>query len=294
MAWIKKGPILVPSLAHEDTAVYQPIIRVEGARWRMWYTAGWHHGYGVCYAECNGDPTVAANWVKRPTPICPGIDFTFIAEANGRLHMLYAYDPTPNDLGANIYAAESFDNGETWDFAGGSPLVIPDGPQQLHQVGPVLVNDSSGPDRHLLYSSIASGGAWKMFVAHDYGLGFKRTRIPVDSLSRYPNGATGVTGNVVKIGSEFHAWPHGGPSGNLPSDIRHAKTSNPKLDDGWEFLYDGAIVIGRDGPEWDQAADAFMVENGGKSYMFYDRDNNDTGVAHICVAVHDGPLSTAP
>src|ERR1043165_209537 len=161
MAWNKQPlPILTPTLPHEDTAVFQPHVLVEGNRWRMWYSAGWHHGLSVCYAECNSDPRVAANWVKRPTPVISGADFNFVASVDGRLHLLY--DDTPPALGAKIFAAPSFDNGATFQFTGLSPLVVPDG-VQLHQVAPVLV--VSGGRKHLLYVSAVSGASWQQFIA---------------------------------------------------------------------------------------------------------------------------------
>lgn len=281
--WEKIGAIMTASFADEDGAVYQPQIWERPNRLTMFYSAGWHNGTTIRRADCFGDPRVPANWVKQSAAVLPGCDFSFLAIRDSRPHLLYNY-------ANNIYAAPSFDGGGAFNFSGTSPIIIPDG-AQVHQVAPIFLENAAG--KHLLYTSGMSTGPWQQSLAHDWGCGFIRTRVPVSSL-QIGSGAYGITGRALMIGGECHAWQHNALVGTIPTDIRHFKTADLTLETGWAVLNGGAVVIAHDAPQWDQAADPFPIEWGGMSLMFYSAVNNTSGTSEIHVAVHDGPLSTAP
>lgn len=76
---------------------------------------------------------------------------------------------------------------------------------------------------------------------------------------------------VEKIGGTYHLWFHRAPSGNLPTDIWHAIST-----DLLHWTTDPAPVLKHEGKGWicDQVADPYLLHTPTETLLFFDGDNN--------------------
>jgi sucrose-6-phosphate hydrolase SacC (GH32 family) len=93
---------------------------------------------------------------------------------------------------------------------------------------------------------------------------------------------------LTKIGETYHLWYHGSLIDNLPTQIYHA-TSDDLVT--WRQSSAAPILDRSQSWEVDQVADPSLVEANGRTFLFYDGDDNVGRRAAINVAVADGNLS---
>ena len=292
------GPILTATTPWENSAVYQPWVIYEGnSFFRMWYSAGWDTP-GVGYAECHGDPTVAANWIKPSSTVWwQGVDFNAVIKVNGLYYFFTTYQN-------QIYSAWSDNprrpapwlNTRSILSAGASPAL------DSSICGPSPVID--GDEFDLFYVGApppTSPLTYRQFLARSTSTTMGGNKLvkdqhgPLSTLQISPNGTYNITANIQKVGNNWHAWPHCSLVGVGKSDIYHAYSSD-KIN--WTYLNGGQPAIPRmslwDPSSFDQVADCCVVEcdDLGMSYAFYDAVNNKIGSACIIVSSMAGPLSS--
>ena len=103
---------------------------------------------------------------------------------------------------------------------------------------------------------------------------------------RHSNGMYGGP-SITRVKDVYHLWYHASLSGNLPTDIYHAWSL-----DGRTWQTDSPLPVLARTQSWevDQVADPNVVEIGGRTFLFFDGDDNPGERAAIGLATFDGPL----
>lgn len=287
------NPILLPTQAWEETAVYEPTVIYEDDVFKMWYSGGWANP-GIGYAT-SVDGSV---YTKNVGPVLgqggsgvagPAIR-SHVSKIDGTYWCYYA-DDNPD---ANIKVATSAD-GLAWTV-----------------VGTAIAKDAlAGYDGWANTSTWKEGATWYMLAEGHKTTGFPQWSIflltsadgiawtflnsdsPLTTLRRGTGGMYGGPDMAGKIGSVYHLYYHACPTpdaGN-PTDLFHA-TSTDLIT--WTQTADPVLVHSIHGIEAaDQIADPAVIEVQGRVYLFYDGTYNVGERAGIGVAFYDGALADA-
>jgi hypothetical protein len=293
IAFTGLNPVMLPTQAWEETAVYEPTLIYEDGVFKMWYSGGWDNpalGYatstdGSVFTKHTG-PVLGQGGSSIAGKACR----SNVVKVSGTYYCYYA-DAVPD---ANIKVATSAD-GIAWTAAG----------------TPIAKDALAGYDGWANTFVFKEGATWYMFAEAHAISGFPQWSIfllssadgitwaflnssnPLTTLRRGTGGMYGGPNMAGKLGSVSHLYYHACPTPDLgnPTDIFHA-TSTDLIT--WTQTTDPILVHTINGPEGgDQIADPAVLEVQGRVYMWYDGTYNDGETAGIGVAYYDGALADA-
>lgn len=292
--WVRvPQPFLSPSQAWEEGAIGEVNVILDGSTWKMFYGGGWDNG-ALGYATCTGDPTVGANWTKYASNPTLGQGGSSIAGYAARSTVLklgansyrcFYADANPN---ANIKVSDSTD-GIAW----GTPTTAIASNAVSGVTGwanSTVWTEDGGTNWKMLVDCRTTAPNWGVFYATSTdGHAFTPQGTEITSLKpagtvEYGSCHLPANGPVNGI---YHLWYHAGVGVN--SAICHARATDPA--GPWTISPGRELQPNLGTYERDQAADAFLVENAGRSYMFYSGTNNAGEASYINVAVYQGTLA---
>ena len=295
-------PLISPTVAWEENAVYEPSIRYESGTWKMWYGGGWANG-AIGYATCTGDPTVPGNWTKYASnPVLgqggSGIGgFAVRAEVVKDGSTYYCFYSTAAG-GSDIKVATSSD-GISWTAVGS---VLTSGSYAgTHGYANCTVWKEGSTWKMIVEASVnGSGGSpWSLYYAESSALtsGWSvLSHLSNLTISSYGEGSSSpnfaeIDGvRTTAIGDyPYQLWYHVSATdgSSIVSDMVHGGGSSVAA----------MVPIGTDlqanrgAYERDQAADACVLQVAGTSYLFYSGTDNSTPRSYINVATYAGLLS---
>ena len=292
-SWSRSGsnPILSASAAWEETAVAEVAAVMPGATWRMWYSGGWANpgiGYatssdGIAWAKYGGNPVLGQGGSGLAGPVASARVFL-----NGSTFHLYGSSGSP--LRSTMIHYTSSD-GLAWSPASLTISLPPGcslwGNREIWVEGAtwyMLQEAFAAIWRIYLYTS-ADGATWS--IANG---GAAYGSLSVDGAAagawggpRFASLNGADTPMPKPDGTNYELWYHASPvSGNLPTNIYHATTTN-LFADAW--TWNGPVLTHTgSGFEVDQVAGPVPVTYGGTAYLFYDGDDNPASTAKIGVA----------
>lgn len=275
------NPILSPSVAWEETAVYEPNV-IYDSGWKMWYGGGWGNP-AIGYATSSDGIT----WTKYASNPVLGQGGSGIAGPALRNTVLkvgatyYLYYADANPLG-NIKVATSAD-GIAWTVQGtalaNNAATWATGFQNtavtiLNGVWYMLVDGYNGTTFELAYATSADGLT--------FTLGNSGNQI---SSLQVAAGGTYGSPELLRLGGVWHAWYLAvNGTGNLPTDIYHATSSNLVA---WTRSPTGPVLTHTGiSPEVDQVADPDVIVQSSVAYLYYAAMDNASSAGVICVATN--------
>jgi hypothetical protein len=296
---LPSSPILVPTEAWEQDAVYEPSPILDRGLYRMSYSGGWANGGAVNIAT-SGDGVA---WKKAgPGPALglgeggePGrASRSCLMKVDGRYRLYYA------DQRGDLRLA--FSNDGLIFTRSPKPVVDRNAlPGLLGWANQGFIQ-ARGAWWMLLEAQhyqeegpYARGGDWRLhlFRSADKGLTFvPAQKEAVDSL-QVGYGTWSSPRPLFRLNGKYHAWYHVAESEHLlPSVIWHAVS-----DDLQHWRPDPFRTLGVKGSEMDletadQAADPAMLEINGRVHLYYSVNDNRHGRARIGLAVHEGSLES--
>lgn len=289
--WVRQGAVLLPAVGWEGPGILEPTVIYAGAAdWRMWYRGGGIHqevgaqiGYatsadGITWARSGSNPILGqgiggeANLTIAPSVCMFGSTYyIYYSEiTTGKLKVAYSAD--------GITSLTVADTG----------LALPSG-------SPYFGNNSvwlEGSTYYALVEAyITAAALWKTYLASSSsatsGWTYLNSGNPLTSLS--VGGGFGGPDNHHTINGLDHVWYHAATSGNKPSDLYRAHSSDRI---NWTVVRPApALTHLGSAYEVDQVADPCVLEVSGASYLYYDADDNATGIAAIKLATFAGTLS---
>lgn len=283
------NPILTATVAWEQTAVVEAMVRHEGGTtWKMWYRGGWSNqavGYatstdGIAWTKSGSNPvygqggsSMAGNdggqpWVMK----------------DGSTYYLYA---TNNDV-PRVNVATSSD-GIAWTTQS-STISLP-ASCTLWGNRTVWKEGSAWKMLQEAYHS----SVWNIYLytsSDGFTWSIGNSGSPLSTLQVHAGGAYGgpkfanVSGEVQpKSGGLYQLWYHAANvSANLPTNIYHA--TSPDLITWTISPATPVLTLLGTGFEIDQTAGPDAVMVGTQSYLFYDGDDNASATAAIGVALY--------
>lgn len=285
-------PLLSASQAWEVTAVQEPDVLYDAGTWKMWYTGDWTNA-GMGYATCSGDPTVPANWTKYASNPVLGqggssvagfVSGHNVAKIDGTYYAFY-YDTLG---GGNLKVTTSSD-GIAWDtpttaVASNSTAGI------TGWANSFIWKEGSNWLGILDGRSTDSGTPWVVYnMTSSDGLTWTPgTRLTSLAYAGHPTyGGLSLANAGAKINGRYVAFYHTGSPGFTYSDVVGAWSTDliNWTQTGYILRHSASVY------EIDQVADPYVVEQGGKTYMFTDGVNNPASTSYINVSVYDFPLS---
>lgn len=281
-SWVRSGsnPILSPSEAWEQTAVYEPNVIYDGNIWKMWYSGGWADP-AIGYAES----TDGLTWTKyagNPVLGQGGSGVAGMAVRNnvikvGSTYYCYYADDNPD---ANLKVATSSDGiawtvqgtalaktAASWGSGWANVTVWKEGANWY-----MLAEGRSGSIWEIAYATSSDGLAWTLGNS-----GNQLTTLQVAAGGMYGGPALSI------IGGTYHLWYHAAPGvGTLPTNLYHSSSTNRTT---WATP---TLVLTHTGSgfEVDQVADPSVLVVQGVSYLYYDGDDNGSEAAHILLATY--------
>lgn len=290
----KNNPVLSPENTWDEGANFEPTVLYEDGLWRMYYSgATWDCSIGLAtstdginWNKYSGNPVVGQGHGGKAGTACRNT----IYKENG-IYYAFSDDLTGNGGGGDMYISSSTD-GKTFTTRA-TPIVVPT-PGGYDQGGLansfVLKKDGI---YYLLYEASTNGwGGYEQWAINlatssDMRTWNKYSGNPLSSI-RTAGGMFGGPWVIEKNGTYF-LTTHQSPAGNvLPTPLYlHSSTDLKK----WTVLNDGNPILTKtDNWESDQIADASIVEVNGKTYLYYDGDDNYHGdfKAKIGMASYDG------
>lgn len=284
------NPIVIPDKSWEETAVYEPMVIYEDGMFKMWYGGGWDNP-GVSYAT-SLDGSI---WTKHSTPVI-GQGGSSISGNAARISVTkvgstyYGYYSNGVGSGADLKVVTSL-NGIDWTFAATA--------LSSNVIGGIngWANTTVWKENttwYMLVEGHTTGAIWQMYaLSGTDGLAwtFLNSSNPLTTLQVAGGGMYGGAHMPVptKVGGLYHIFYHASPnSGVLPTNIYYA--TSPDLIT-WTITPTPVLTRSQSHFEMDQVADPCVVEVRGKTYLFYDGDDNPAHFANIGLAIFDGTLS---
>lgn len=280
------NPILVPSLAWEQTSVVEPCVRIEGNAYRMWYTGGWANP-GIGHATNAGDPTDPADWVKAAAPVYGQGGSSWAGNAgqpevfvDGSTYYLYV----SNNAAPAVRIATSSD-GLAWTTQSSS-VTLPSGKTLWgnravwKESGTWYMLQEAGPTAWETYLYTSSDGL--TWTIGNSGNALTTLRKHASGMYGGPNFASHGSVPAPTFSGTYRLWYHASAvSGNTPTDI-YAASSADKIT--WTPGASPVLTHLGSGFEVDQVADPQVVVWMGTAYLFYDGVNNPASQGRIGVA----------
>jgi predicted GH43/DUF377 family glycosyl hydrolase len=288
-----RNPLIMPSQAWEETAVYEPCVMREDGLFKMWYSGGWDNP-AVGYAT---SPVAVSNWTKHTGAII-GQGGSSISGVACRINVIkvagtyYAYYANTIGPSAHLKVATSAD-GIAWTLQGTAVANNAASGFDGWANGSILVE---GGTWHMILEGHATSGSpgWAMFyLTSSDGLTwtFQNSGNPLTSLRVSGGGMYGGP-SLLNIGGIYHLYYHASstPGSNVPTDIYHATSANLI---NWTISGSPTAILTHAGTgiEGDQIADPNVLESEGRVYMFYDGTDNPNESAGIGMALFDGTLA---
>lgn len=302
-------PLLSASQAWEGNAVFEPTVSYESGTWKMWYT-GSYSNPGLGYAENSGDPTDPGDWVKdagNPVLGQGGSGVAGFVSGNnvvkdGSTYYCFYYDASG---GGNLKRSSSADgiswsapstaiannavsgcygwaNSFAWEESGTWYMLVEGSANATPPHGP--------PWAVWLFTASSITGSW---TVQNGGSPLSTLEVSgyTQGYGQGPNFAQidGVT--TPQIGGSYALWCHLSASsgGLIVSNIMHARSANKTT---WTTGGDFDLVADRGTYEKEQAADPYVLQVSGQSYLFYDGVDNVTGESYVNLATYDGTLES--
>jgi hypothetical protein len=282
------NPILSPAKLWEEDAVFEPNVIRTDQGFLMSYTGGWNSSAIGLARSVDG-----IRWSRvDPSPALGqgGGGESGTAQRSSLLKLGNQYRLYYSDGHGDLRLALSLDGDH---FHRENKIVIP------HDAVPGVVLWASQGYYHegstwwaLVDGQYASGVLWRLnlFKSEDDGATFRWMAGPLDSL-RVGYGSYGSPRPLFKLDGLFQVWyliSWNGLRG--PSVLWHATSAdlqhwNP---DPFRTLGIAGSEMGLAQP--DQVADPDILEQDGKTLLYYDADDNSHGSARIGLAVHAGDL----
>ena len=300
--WARVGgganPVLSGGVSWEGDAVYEPTVLVEDDTLYMFYTGGFGvvgAGAAAAIGLATAPITDPTNWTKYASnPVLgkggsgvSGIACRNFVLKHGDLYYMYYADGA--GAGANLKVATSTDK-INWTV-----------------VGTALAYNAQGWMNGVANTSVwvEQGNQWKMMYEAWTGTIWKiGTATSTDGLTFTPNAAnpltdlqvgTGMYGGAYVLPQKFEGnyvlYYHAATSGTLPTRLYRALSDGDDLTSWTQYADNPILTYGVDAFEVDQVADAHVIELLGKSYLFYDGDDNVAETAAIGLLTFDGTLA---
>lgn len=263
------GPLITATEPWEEGALSEPSVSYENGVFQLWYRGGW----GTC-ALGLATSTGGLQWTKNPAnPILRDTCQPEVVKVAGTYYLYYN---TLQQVGSgSLHVATSQDG---VDFVPRPDAILTPGQWDLRFANTTIWVE--GDMWWMLYESSTADGTWKLGLARGTSpFDWIKVAGPLNSLQHF----SGMYGGpwLTKIGRTYHLWYHASTSGNLPTDIYHA-VSDDLIH--WDTVSDDPILP-HSGWEVDQTADPNLVEAAGRTWLFYDGDDNVTARAAIGGAV---------
>lgn len=282
------NPVISPDTSWEETAVFEPSVIYEGGLFKMWYTGGWDHS-AVGYAE-SADGSI---WTKNSSPVLGqgGSGVSGQAVRNNVIKIgstYYCYYVDAIATNANLKVATSSD-GLSWTVVATALAYNVNGAVDGWANTSVWKEGSTW----YMLAEGHSAPIWKTFaLTSSDGLSwtFLNSGNEIISLQVASGGMYGGPNMCGKIGSTYHLYYHAcAISGSLPTSIYHA-TSTDLIN--WTITSGTVLALSGTDFEIDQVADACVIEVSGRTYLFYDGDDNQANCANVGLAIFEGTLSS--
>lgn len=283
--WARQGTVLVAAATWEGLGILEPSVLYESSTFKMWYRGGGLHGPTNAFGYATSSDGLT--WTKGTNPqfgngtggeasnvICPTVVKV------GATYYLYYSRLTDNTL----KVATSSD-GLTWTIQG-TTMAKPAG---FTYWGNTSVWNEGATWKMLVEAYVTAAALWKIhYATSSDGIAWTmgNSGNPLTSLS-----VGGMYGgpNVQTISGVYQCWYHAATSGNLPTDLYRAYSTDAI---NWTVVTPNPLLTHLGSAyEIDQIADPAVVEVGGTSYLFYDADDNTTDIAAIKVATFAGTLA---
>ena len=283
-------PLLQATVAWENSALQEASVIYDEGTWKLWYNGGWATP-GIGYATCSGDPTVPGNWTKYASnPVCGqgGSGISGAAERTNMVKVGSTYNLFYSD-GTNLKLATSSDG-----ISFNTPIQM-------------LAGNAVGWANQWHNSTVWQAGTsdWRMLVE-----GHNVAPPPAWQIS-YAT-ATAISGPWTVQGSgpltslANPLWPFGyshpnylGFFNGLHHIIYHVDAGNysaiylaTSTDlTTWTQSANPVMQANFGTYEAQQCADPWVVEQSGKTFLFYDGVNNTTSTSYINAATYPGTIS---
>lgn len=260
---------------------------IDGSNYVMFYTGGWFSAaMGRATCPLTSDPTVTGNWTKYASnPVLgQGVVDGGAVSGNNVYKIGSTYYCTFYRTGtSSALMISTSSDGITWTtptqaiagnaFAGfqgwANTAVFNDGSWKM-----LVEGHTTGSAWNICYATSANGLAWTVQQVV--------SSLAVSGQTNY--GGPWLANGGNKINGLYHLFYHAGNS-DL-TDIYHARST-----DLVNWTQTGLVLAANLGTyEAQQVADASVIENGGKSYLFYSGVNNNTSVSYINVAAINSGL----
>lgn len=265
--WHKQAqPILVADQAWEQGVISEPTVLHTNNLWRMWYTGGWSES-AIGYAESSDGLT----WTKYGPIVGMGagafagpVGRSSMTQSNGAFYLFFS------DVGDRtaLYASMSQDGRH---FEQPRRILSPSVADTALANSAVWVEDGRW---HMIYESRDTAGLWSMFLAEGDDAFHWRRMGPIQGVSI--GGSSGGP-TITKVDGLYQMWYHAAPSGDLPTDLYHA-TSSDLLH--WTRVADAPVLTRDLAVEVDQVADPWRVEG----RLYYSAMDNVKPAGAIMVA----------
>lgn len=284
------NPVIYPTQTWEQTATYEPSVINDNGTLKMIYTSGWDNAGigmaqstdGITWTKISSGPVVGQG-IAGQTYASRG-DFVKV----GNEYRIYFADKNPD---ANIKLATSTD-GVHFTVQSQNVIGKNDVPGTYGWANTGTYFD--GTNWWMLAEAYIGHDEWwqiHLFKSTDGGYTFQHVAGPITSLQDSPGGMYGGPRAFKKIGDTYHLWYHAGYiTSTLPTAVWHA-TSTDMINwtpDPQPTVSIAESSLGLYSP--DQTADTSMIEFNGKTFLFYDADDNSYGMSRIGVATFNGTL----
>lgn len=287
------NPVLIGTEAWEEDTVLEPNVLHENGIFKLWYRGGgWDTTSSLGYATS----TDGANFTKYSTDPIFGEGFGGYAGSvlcpNIFKHADYYYLYFTDTLlgGGDLYVSRSADGITSWS----APVKILDSATYgfVNQFANSHVWVEEGNQFHMLHEGRLSAGTW--FIMHSTSTDLMSGWAVVSGggLTDLQVAAGGMYGGSAmphppKRNGQYVLYYHAAPgSGNLPTNIYRSESADLAIWSTPELV----LEFAGGGFEDDQVADPCVLEVDGKSYLYYDGDDNVAENAAVGLLVFDGTL----
>lgn len=286
--WVRQGAVLTATETWEGLGILEPSVIYESG-FKMWYRGGGLHGPNsrVGYATSSD----GLSWSKLGTSailgdgaggesnrvICPNV------RKFGSTYYVYY-----SEIDTTVLKCAASANGTSGFALTDTGLALPTG---CLYFGNVSVWLDGSTYKALVEAYHDPSSLWKTYyatssaIATGWSLG--NSGNPLTTLS-----VGGMWGgpDVQTINGRLESWYHAAVSGNTPTDIYRAHSTDAIT---WTQIAANPVLTHTGSAfEIDQIADPCVLEVSGASYMFYDADDNGTDIAAIKLATFAGTLAS--
>lgn len=286
--WVRQGAVLTAGGGWESNGILEPTVIYVGANdWRMWYRGGGlsaasQAGYatstdGLSWTKYGSNP-ILGNGVggEANRLICP-----YVVKVGSTFYLYYS------EIDTQVLKVATSSTGFSGFTIHSTGLSKPSGTLYF---GNTVAWNEGGSTWKMLVEAYHDGDAlWKTYYATSSdGLSWTLGNGGAALSTLSPGGLFAAPHPPYLYHGLYNGWYHGATSGNLPTDIYRAQSAD--LID-WTQIDPNPVLthLGTD-YEIDQVADPHVIEVAGKSYMYYDADDNVTFEAAIKLATFDGSL----